>query len=591
VLDISFDGLELKKGIMIFNFHFRFVHFIKHYLAGIISFLCTAVFFALYLSVFRLGYLVNDDITMISLVSGYLGGKPVPFMIYSNVIWGFLLIPLYAIHSNLNWEIWLFVIINFLSVWALVYVALSRPLHIIYKLAGILAILTCDGFFLSNITFTEIAAFAALAGTCLILMTVYPPIPMKRSLWICGGLLILIASLLRLDAVYLVLLAILPSALMMYRIFDIKKLALVCTVTSIMIAGCYVFNKIYVGLHPDWNSYYVYDRTREMIQDTPRAHIENIGNFLSDDGWSENDYMLFLNWYFPDQKVYSFSKLDYLVNHVSDSETSVSSAWSAYFHFHHIFNAPDTFPYLLIIFAAWFLSLVHQPLRRAVPALGALLASPLVLILYLVWKENVPLHVWYPFLSVIGVFSLCILSWNVNTMISTARSESRKGMAILTALAFFVTMSIALSFVLYSALVRSRVNIAKQSAYVQMLSELDSLQSQGKIASNALIISPAIGIPIEWSNPLILNLPDIHYFQMEWLTFSPIYDQVLRDYGVQSLPAGFYQNNNIYLITKTSIVSRVIQSIKANEGVNVKAELIYSPDNEDVALYRLILQK
>ena len=78
---------------------------------------------------------------------------------------------------------------------------------------------------------------------------------------------------------------------------------------------------------------------------------------------------------------------------------------------------------------------------------------------------------------------------------------------------------------------------------------------------------------------------------MEWLTFSPIYDEVLRDYGVQSLPSGIYQKDNIYLMTRKSLIPSVIQSLKDNEGVNVKAELIYSPDNEDVALYRLIPQK
>ena len=250
---------------MIFNFHLRFVHFIKHYQAEIASFLSTAVFFALYLSVFRLGYLVNDDITMISLVSGYLGGKPVPFMVFSNVIWGFLLIPLYAIHSNLNWEIWLFVIINFLSVLALVYVAFSRPLHIVYKLAGVLTILACDGFFLINITFTVIATFAALAGSCVILMTACSLNPLKRHWLVYGGLLILIGSLIRLELILLVLLVILPTLLIMYRIFDIKVLTIAFAITSLAVAGCYTYDKIYVEMHPDWNSYYVYNNVRSMI--------------------------------------------------------------------------------------------------------------------------------------------------------------------------------------------------------------------------------------------------------------------------------------------------------------------------------------
>jgi hypothetical protein len=566
---------------------FQLVQSLKPHWAGGASLLCTAAFFALYLTVFRPGYLVNDDITMISLVSGYLGGKPVPFMVYSNVIWGFLLMPLYSIHSNLNWEIWLFVLVNFLSVWALVYIASSRPLHIIYKLAGVLAVLTCDGFLLINITYTEIAAMAALAGSCLILMTAYSPAPFKRALWVCGGLLILISSLLRMDAMYLVLLTILPPALLLHRVMDWRRLVPALAFTSLMVAGCYAFNKVYVGLHPDWNSYYAYNGVRSMIFDTPRAHIENIEEALPDVGWSGNDYTLFINLFFPDQKVFSSSNLQYLVDHVSDRESSLNNAFLAYFRFHHIFNARDAFPYFLVIAATWFLALMHPPLRKSIPALSVLAAGALLLVLYLVWKRNVPLHVWYSFLATIGIFGLCILGWNANK----AELETPTGQKILAwaiPSVLFVATSVALILVLYWASLTTKENIAKQSAYQQMLSDLDSLQAEGRIVPNALIISPAVGIPIEWSNPLFVSWPNVQYFQMEWLTFSPVYDDVLREHGVQSLPAGFYEKNNIYLMTKKSLIPSVIQSIKEHEGVAVKAESIYSPTDSAVILYRLV---
>jgi len=593
--DISEDASILRRFIAdcLMNIKIRgnnlplLLQFLKLHWAGIVSFLCATTFFTLYLSIFRLSYLVNDDLTMISLVSGYLGGKPVPFMVYSNVIWGFLLIPLYAIHSSLNWEIWLFLLINFLSVWALVYIAVSRPLPAIYKIAGVLAILTCDGFFLLNITFTLIATFAALAGSCLILMTAYSLIPMKRQLLVYGGLLILIGSLIRIESVFLVLLVILPSSLIIYRVFDIKVSAITFGITIIMIAGCYAFDKIYVGMHPDWNSYYAYSDVRSMIFDTPRAHIENIGDVLPDVGWTWNDYELFMNWFFPDQKVYSLSKLQYLVDHVSDQEGSMSGAMLSYFHFHHIFNARDGFPYLLIITATWLLALVHQSLRRALPALAALLVSSLILILYLVWKENVPLHVWYSFLATVGIFGLCVLNWNMIAAKSRHPNPAKKALSRIGASAFLIMTAVALSLVLYWALIITKENISKQSAYQQTLTDLDVLQAQGKIPSNTLIISPAAGIPIEWANPLFLNLPNVHYFQMEWLTFSPVYDEVLRSYGVESLPAGIYQKNNIYLTTKTSMIPSIVQSIRENERVDVQPELI---DDKTLTLYRLIEQ-
>src|ERR1700690_493898 len=112
------------------------------------SLLCVIVFFVLYLFVFRPGYQVDDDITMIQIVSGYLGGVPVPFMVFSNVLLGFVLNLLYRLPTNLNWEIWLFFAIHFLSTWSLVYIVFSLPLKPAHKFFSILTILLSDSLFL-----------------------------------------------------------------------------------------------------------------------------------------------------------------------------------------------------------------------------------------------------------------------------------------------------------------------------------------------------------------------------------------------------------------------------------------------------------
>ena len=76
------------------------------------AFLSSAAFFAIIFLFFRPGYAVGDDISIISLASGYLGGKPLPFLVYSNVLLGFILNPLYASAPTLNWEILFFIVIN-----------------------------------------------------------------------------------------------------------------------------------------------------------------------------------------------------------------------------------------------------------------------------------------------------------------------------------------------------------------------------------------------------------------------------------------------------------------------------------------------
>jgi hypothetical protein len=557
------------------------------------SLLFTAGFFALYLSVFRSNYIVNDDIAMISLASGYLGGKPIPFLVFSNVLLGFLLNPLYSIHGSLNWEIWLFIAVNFLSVWALVYVALTRPLPTIYRFAGILAVLSGDGYFLTNITFTTIAAFAALAGFCIILMTAYAPAPLPRRAWMYGSLLILIGSLIRIESVLLIFLAILPAVLIALRIFNVKTLTVSLAVTGILVGGGYAFDRIYVSLHPDWNAYYAFNQVRGVIQDTPRADWQNIGGVLPDVGWSKNDYKMFREWFFLDRKVYSYSKLQYLAEHAYGAQRNLASALQQYIDLHHIVNDNGTPVYLLIIAATWMLALFQRRLRRAIPMLAALIASPLLLILYLVWRERVPLHVWYSFLVAIELLGLCALSWHANVSKFYAPAETTERFSRAAAFIFLVMISVSLAVVLNHASIATKSNLAKESRYHEILADLDALEVQGKIPANSLILSPMNGIPVEWSNPLILDWPKVQYFQMEWLTFSPIYDSVLRNHGVQSLPAEIYQKDNIYLITQTDLIPAILEFMKYRERVDVRTKIIYGTSDylssfRELALYRLV---
>ena len=163
------------------------------------SLLCVTAFFILYLFVFRPGYQVDDDITMIQLASGYLGGVAVPFMVFSNVTLGFILNLLYRLPTNLNWEILIFFGINFLSVWCLAYVIFTLPLKSAYKFFGVLVILLSDSLFLLNITFTTTATFAVISGFVSILTVAYRRSPLRRRMLLFGGLLILAGGLIRIE--------------------------------------------------------------------------------------------------------------------------------------------------------------------------------------------------------------------------------------------------------------------------------------------------------------------------------------------------------------------------------------------------------
>lgn len=572
------------------------MQFIKSHWTSLASVLWTAGFFALYLAVFRPGYAVSDDISMISLVSGYLGTTPVPFMTFSNVLLGFVLIPLYAIHSNLNWEIWLLIAVNFLSVWILVHLVLSHPLRLAYKIAGILVLLACDSYLLMRITYTSMAAFAAVAGFCAVLTAARAPIPSRRLL-IFGGLLILASSLIRPQSFLLVFLVILPCLLIMGRFFRIKVLACTFAGTAVLVTGCYAFDRIYVRSYPAWDSFYAFTNLQHQVIDTPRVDKQNILNFLSAVGWSRNDFWLFTDYFFLDPTIYSAAKLQYLADHVSGTLPSLSSAFREPYSFQRDFQSSDTIPYVLIMAATWSLALLQRRLRKAVPALAALLASASTLCLYLVWSARVPLHVWFSFLATTSVFGLYIVSFYAGAAELTSRTEQGNVRPSRLAAAIVLVMACAsVVTALYRASLMTQDNTEKRAIYHKIVADLDALQAQGKIAPNALILSPNVGIPAEWSNPLIVDLPGPRYFQVQWLAFSPLYDEVLRDHGAQSLPTDLYRKGNIYLMTPPALMPAVVQFMKEHSGVTVYAERVYSLGDQlgvfsKVTVYRLTMQE
>ncbi len=559
------------------------------------SLLCAIAFFVLYLLAFRPGYQVDDDITMIQLASGYLGGIAVPFMVFSNVVLGFLLNFLYRMPTNLNWEILIFFGINFLSVWCLVYIIFTLPLKSANKFFGVLVILLSDSLFLLNITFTTTATFAVISGFVSILTLVYRRSPLPRRILLFGGLLILAGSLIRIESFLLALLMIFPSLIIIHRFFDLKNLIISSLTAIIVVASFYLFNMIYVKSFPQWKSFYAYNDVRSQLQDTPRVHLSNVKNVYYEVGWNFNDYKLFMSWFFPDEQLFSISNLQYLVIHIPGTEKNVFGAALSYFYPKPFFDDVDSFPYFFMIAAGLIALVVYPSLRKAIWPMIVLLLTLSILILYLIWTEKVPIRVWDSFLAATSVFGLFILLWaKLNAGQSQPHLQEKNVFAFIVP----ALLCVASLFALHYAVTITQLNVQRQTAYQNVLSDLKTLQTQGKIQGNALIVSPAVGIPLVWSNPMFLDLPSVQCIEMGWLTFSPSYYSVLHEFNVQSLPAGFYQRDNVYLMVKANFVESVVEYIFDHAGIVVVPQLIYSTPNHDfdtaynnVKLYKLILQK
>ncbi len=288
----------------------------------------------------------------------------------------------------------------------------------------------------------------------------------------------------------------------MYRFFDLKNLIISSIIAILVVALCYFFNTVYVKSFPQWNSFYAYNDVRSQLQDTPRVHLSNVKDTYTDVGWNFNDYRLFMSWFFPDEQLFSLSNLQYLVVHIPGTEKNVFSAALSYFYPKPFFDDVDSFPYFFMIVAGFIALAIYPSLRKAAWPLILLLLIFLVLISYLIWTEKVPLRVWDSFLATASVFGLFILLWaNLDA------DQSRSQLQPRNVLDFIVPglLCAASLFALYYAVTTTKLNIARQTAYQHILSDIKTLQAQGKIQSNALIVAPAMGIPLVWSNPIFFD--------------------------------------------------------------------------------------
>jgi hypothetical protein len=553
------------------------------------AFIFSAIFFALVFIFFRPGYGATDDINIISIAFGYLGGKPLPFLVYSNVLLGFALNFFYGVSPHINWEICFFIALNFLSVWALIYVFSSRLPEARLKLFATLSILLADAYFVINLTFTLMAAFSTLAGFCLLLMAIQTRPALKKGAFVFGIALALAGSLIRLKAMLLVCILISPALLFFYPLLQRKKLILAFITLGILVSGGYFFDRLYVQSNPDWSSYQTYDSVRSQIHDTPRnLNIKNkpadasINPVVAQVGWSKNDLKVFLNWFFPDKQIYSLENLQYIVEHVPGEQATRLRAISI---LSTALLRPVVLPYFLIVFSTWVLMLFYGFTRRAAASLLTLLATFGGLAFYLAWAMKIPDRVLMILLAGTAIWGLYSLTLSLSGTDDAKNTYQRHKNPIGWFVAA-VCMAVVFGLVLNQSLVMTKVYVSRQDAYQKVQVDLKNLQGSGKISQNALIISPS-GFPFEWANPLTVDFPAIHILDLGWLTFSPTYERVLREFDVQSVPEALYAQKNVYLMAPSGALPAILVFIQEHQGFKMEVSVIYQIPGTDIELCKL----
>src|SRR5580692_5913466 len=162
------------------------------------------------LSTVTLGFESNDDVGMAQIVSGVTTGAPSAELIFSNILIGSALKFLYQLTDRVNWYTLYLLGAHFLALmgllWAFLRLQPSRMAMILFALLFV----EFEVALLLRLQFTSTAILTAVSGIALILSRDEVSGQRSRLALGCGGALIVLAGLIRPDAMYYAIVLLLP---------------------------------------------------------------------------------------------------------------------------------------------------------------------------------------------------------------------------------------------------------------------------------------------------------------------------------------------------------------------------------------------
>jgi len=247
-----------------------------------LSFVLNIAIFAITLLFYRFVYFENDDQVMNFIAAGAYGSNS-EYLVFINIILGYLLKFLYLINPEVNWYVFVMYTTMFLG-WVIIYSVLleriKRNKSLFYGLFSIFIVYLFTSFSYRYLQFTLISTISIVAGFLLIMNT-WEKLKLKRVL--LGVLFIVWGSFIRYDSLFLVGLFFGIYTLWQYvavlinnkgKLFstNVKKqfiISCVMLLPIILSGGFKLVDTLIYKSDPVWKQYTLYNVARSNILDYP----------------------------------------------------------------------------------------------------------------------------------------------------------------------------------------------------------------------------------------------------------------------------------------------------------------------------------
>lgn len=499
---------------------------------ALLAALAPLVLMGLILAVYGIRYTTNDDATLANIAAGAYGADRV-YLIYVNVLFGWLLRPLYALAGGVNWYVLVQLGLIWLSAAALLQLALER-LGRVGGLALFAAVAVPYGlYYVYRFQYVKVSGLCVAAG--LVLLAAALGRREQRGRTALGIGLAVAGSWLRFDMFCAV--GGLSAAVLLGRFFRLDRAGKRRAVAAMLVLFALVFGSkgadaLAYRLDDGWNAYRQYNAARTAFSDY-KTQLLPEENAFAEAGVSDSDYAMLVRWDYYDGTVFPAERVQALADRVPGK-----TLWQ---------GAKDTvqaglallhgmvYRYLLPLLVLGGLALLRWN-ARLLPFLGtlALLAAE---VFYLTMNERLPNYVEIPLLLAAALL-LCEAAaqgerrpWPRRTM----RAAAAVGLAVL----------LLRSLPTYREFLAASRSYREWAASEQSYFDAMSADKENLYLLSTESINLAAGLDV-W-HPRGADYYSNILAYGGWLSHAPHREAVLAAYGLTDPLTGAVDKPNVYL--------------------------------------------
>ena len=521
-----------------------------------------AVFALMALLILSIGHPIfgaNDDYAMMSIASGQIDGVPDAHLVYTNVLIGMILNFLYSFSDKINWYS-----IYLLGVLVVSSFVLLKCILDIFKGTKIKWIALVIFFvfiprFIYTYNYTTIAMVAAFTGIALLVKSTFPgQASTSRFEYFLGIALIIIAGMMRFNALGLVGLFIAPAILFLILKEHRFNLILPFGVSLALFLGAYFYDIQSYKASSEWSTFINYNTPREQIQGTPKwVYNPSQLSFWNQIGWQKSGYDLFVNFLYVDNQVFTLEKMN-LVN--QEFRTAVNSPALVVQRLLEIFNRFQVeeisfFVTLTVVFLN-----LHFRTNRFRIYIGFLTVYLVGILIWLAFTQRIPDHLVLPSLFIFSLFLLAIGQYFTDTKTIIEKRS----------IPFSYLPIVLVGMILLQTLTFIQLDQVNTLRFKTRTSLFDAVSNSVRDSNEVLVVFQASTVPESWVPPFAAVEIPFDYLPTGWLIYTPPYNHLLKQHGIDNLMDASYSSPNVYFLG--DVEELMINYLKNVKHIDVRLE-------------------